>query len=165
MAGVGEVLVGRVMKAHGIRGEVSIQVHTDHLGRFAPGSELIVDDAPMIVASSRPHQDRMLVRFEQVVDRNGAEALQGATVMIDEGALAPLGDDSYYPHQLVGLRVLDVAGVTLGTLAAVEESPAHDLWVVATSTGRVLVPAVKQIVVSVDLDAGVITLDPPAGLF
>lgn len=165
VADVGQLIVGRVMKAHGIRGEVSVEVHSDLPDRFAPGAQVLVGEMLMVVATSRPHQGRMLIRFEGIEDRNASEALHGRTITVSEAEAAELDEHTYFPHQLEGLSVRDVAGNELGTFADVEESPAHDLWVVATATGTVYVPAVEQIVVSVDLDTGVITLDPPDGLF
>lgn len=159
------VVVGRVMKAHGIRGEVSIDVLSDIPERFAPGATVELDDRELTVESARPHQGRLLVKFEQVADRTAAEALRGAELTIGEERLAPLGQWSYYPHQLEGLRVVDEKGADLGTFAEALEGPANDIWVVRTARGEVMVPAVRAVVVSVDLDAGVIMLSPPEGLF
>lgn len=160
------LVVGRVAKAHGIRGEVVVEVLTDHDARFAPGSVLNGPGGVLTVRAARPHQERLLVRFDEVADRNGAEALRGAELTIPLTDAAPLPEGRWYEHQLIGLAVRTPAGQPLGVLDSVVASPAHDLWAVRTSSGaRILVPAVEAIVVEVDLDARTITLDAPEGLF
>jgi len=160
------LVVGRIAKAHGIRGEVAIDLVSDEPARFAPGARVQAGDRPLTVAASRPHQGRLLVLFEEVPDRNVAETLMGADLTIPFEEARALEDDwSFYPHQLAGLKVTDESGQELGTMARVEESPASDLWVVRAQGRDVLVPAVRDIVVRVDLDAGTIVLRPPEGLF
>ena len=159
------MLVGRVAKAHGIRGEVAVEVISDAPGRFSVGARIFERDRELTVQSVRPHHDRLLIKFEEVPDRTAAEGLRGARLEIPGGQAAPLEEGAFYPHQLEGLAVVDATGRALGTLARVEEGPANDLWVVEVDGREVLVPAVRQIVTAVDLDAGRITLDPPEGLF
>jgi len=160
------LVVGRIAKAHGIRGEVAVDVSSDEPSRFGPGARVQAGDRTLTVSASRPHQGRLLVLFEEVPDRNTAETLSGAELTIPFEELRPLEDEwSFYPHQLEGLRVTDEDGHELGTMARVEESPASDLWVVRAHGRDVLVPAVRDIVVQVDLDRGTIVLRPPEGLF
>lgn len=159
------LVVGRVVKPHGIRGEVVLDVLTDVPERFEPGARVAVGARALTVESARRHQGRLLVKFAEVPDRNGAEELRGAALTVDESEAAPLAEGSYYPWQLEGFDVVDTTGATLGTFARAEEGVANDLWVVRTGAREVLVPAVKEIVVDVDLDARRIMLDPPEGLF
>lgn len=160
------LVVGRIAKAHGIRGEVAIDVWTDEPSRFAPRARVKAGDRALTVSASRPHQGRLLVLFEEVPDRNAAEALKGAELTVPFEEARALEDDwSFYPHQLAGLKVTDESGHELGTMDRVEESPASDLWVVRAEGREVLVPAVRDIVVRVDLDGGTIVLRPPEGLF
>lgn len=160
------LVVGRVAKAHGIRGEVVVEALTDHPQRFAVGATLEGPDGVLTVRASRPHQDRLLVAFAEIPDRNAAELLRGAVLTIAAEDAAPLPEGRWYPHQLEGLEVRDASGRILGRFAAVVASPAHDLWSVRTPGGKdVLVPAVAPILVDVDLDARTIVLDPPEGLF
>ncbi|HEX9776478.1 MAG TPA: ribosome maturation factor RimM [Actinomycetota bacterium] len=157
--------VGRVAKAHGIRGEVSVEVYSDAPERFAPGRTVIAGTERLSVAAAREHQGRLLVKFEQVPDRTAAEALRGTTLFIEQGEARPLQEWSFYPHEIEGFLVVDRAGRALGALARVQEGAGHDHWVIARDGGEVLVPAVRAIVVGVDRDARRITLDPPEGLF
>lgn len=160
------LVVGRVAKAHGIRGEVVVESLTDHPSRFGIGASVLGPDGMLTVRASRPHQQRLLVLFDEVPDRNAAELLRGAELTIDASDAAPLPEGRFYAHQLDGLEVRANDGSHLGTFTKVVSSPAHDLWSVKTPAGReVLVPAVTPILVEVDLDAGIIWLDPPEGLF
>jgi len=160
------LVVGRIAKAHGIRGEVAIDVLSDEPARFAPGARVFVGERALTVATSRAHHDRLLVRFDDVPDRSAAEALQGAELTIPADEAGALDDEwSFYPHQLAGLTVTDEDGHTLGTMDRVDESPSADLWVVRAHGREVLVPAVRDIVIRVDLDAQTIVLRPPEGLF
>lgn len=164
MAG-GRLLVGRVVKPHGIRGEVSIEILSDRPERFVPGARMFAGETEVVIATARPHQGRMLVCFEHVADRDDAERMRGVVLAIEREEATPLPPGSYYPFQLEGLTVVDPAGEELGTLLRVDEGAAHDLWIVRARGRDVLVPAVREIVKKVDLDARTIVVDAPEGLF
>ena len=146
--------VGRIGRAHGLRGEVAVQLTSDRSERLAPGAELFIDDRSVIVATARPHQQRMLVRFEGVADRTAAEALQGAVLTAET---LPTEGDELWVHELVGCTVRDVAGTDLGLVEAVEANPASDLLVL---DGDRLVP----LTFVVAHEPGRITVDVPDGL-
>ena len=168
-----EVVVGRIGKPHGIRGEVTLDVRTDEPEkRFAPGSVLRAD-APagadrrpsvLTVARARWHQSTLLVTFDELADRNAAEAARGtvlhATIAHDE---VPEDPDEFYDHQLVGLEVVDLDGAPLGTVKGLVHGSAQDLLTVRTTDGRdALVPFVSALVPEVDLAAGrVVVADRP----
>jgi 16S rRNA processing protein RimM len=166
-----DLVVGRVVKAHGVTGEVVVDVRTDDPeSRFAPGTSLRARakggaERPLIVASARPHGGRLLVRLDGVVDRDTADALRGALFLVDSADLPPIEDpDEFYDHQLEGLRVRTTAGVEVGTVAEVLHTAAGELLSVRTEDGEVLVPFVGAIVASVSLADQVIEIDPPEGL-
>lgn len=120
----------------------------------------------MVVESARPQaDDRILVAFEGVADRTAAEALRGAWIFAADSDLPELEEGAYWERDLLGLRVVDTQGTELGRMSGVVGRAEQDLWEVTTPRGPILVPAARDIVVSVDLDAGLITVDPPAGLF
>ncbi|MFA5891637.1 MAG: ribosome maturation factor RimM [Actinomycetota bacterium] len=158
------LVVGRVVKPHGILGEVSIEVLSDAPERFAPRSQMLAGGREVVVVASRPHQGRLLVRFEGVADRNGAEVLRGLLLTIPASEAAPLDEWSFYPHDLHGCAVVAEDGSKIGTMLRVEESPANDLWVVDAGGREVLVPAVRAIVIAVDVEARRITVRLPEGL-
>ena len=164
------VVVGRIGRPHGIRGEVTVEVRTDlPERRFAPGSVLVTEPeraGPLTVAAARWHSGRLLLSVAGVADRNGAEALRGvvlsAEVPDDEVSDDP---EEYFDHQLRGLRVRTVTGEEIGEVGDVVHLPGQDLLAV-TRPGRreLLVPFVAEFVPDLDLDAGLITIDPPPGL-
>lgn len=164
------LVVGRIVTAHGLRGECSVEPLTDSADRFKPGSVLDAElpsgeMTTMTVHSSRPHKSRLLVVFDGVVDRNAAEALRGTWLRIDAEQAAPLPDGRFYLHQLDGCDVFDEAGERLGVLTGVLESPAHDIWVVTTpSSKESLIPVVSEFIRDVDLEARRIVIAPIEGM-
>lgn len=163
-----QLVVGRIGRPHGIRGEVTVEVRTDDPDqRFAPGSRLGTDPAaagPLVVRRSRWHKGVLLVGFEGVDDRNAAEALRGTLLLIDSAELPPLTDpDEFHDHELVGLTVVTVAGEPVGEVVDVLHH-GQDLLVVQREKTEVLVPFVKALVPEVDLAAGRLVVDAPPGL-
>jgi len=164
-----EVVVGVVGRAHGIHGEVSVQPRTDEPEvRFAGGA--VLRAAPpgpgrLIVRAARRHGGRLLVAFDDIVDRGQAERLRGVRLVVDVPVDArPADPEEFYDHQLVGLTVRTTTGRPIGTVAEVRHLPAQDLLVVAGDHGPHLVPFVAAIVPAVDLASGTLTVDPPPGL-
>lgn len=169
------LVVGFISKPHGIRGEVYVQPLTDHPeGTFAPGVVLRPAGAdgrqpdseapPLRVESARPFQRGWLVRFGGTRDRNDADRLRSRYLLRPVDELEPLAADELFYHQLVGLAVRTVDGREVGTVQEVYEMRPSDLLEVRTSTGTVLIPYRREIVVAVDADAGVLVVDPPPGL-
>jgi 16S rRNA processing protein RimM len=159
-------MVGRIGRAHGIRGEVVIGVHTDEPDeRFAPGSVFDTDRGPLTVQTRRWHSSQLLVRFEGVADRNAAEELRGIWLGIDGDTLPPLDDpDEFRDQDLEGLDVLTTDGRSIGKVNAIQHL-GQDVLEVQTPDGRsLLVPFVKAIVPEVDLTTRRILIDPPPGL-
>jgi 16S rRNA processing protein RimM len=146
--------VGRIGRAHGLRGEVSVTLSSDRVERLAVGSTLYVDARPLVVESSRPHQGRWLVCFEGINDRTEAETLLGVTL---SGEALPTEDGELWVHELIGAAVRDRSGVELGQVRSVEANPASDLLVL---DGDVLVP-MRFVVERGD---GFVVIDPPEGL-
>ena len=168
-----ELVVGRVVKAHGITGELVVDVRTDDPDeRFSPGNRLLLKPArgdgghDVVIESARPHGGRLLVRLPGVSDRNAADALRGHLFVVDSAELPPIEDpDEFYDHQLEGLAVRTVGGDTVGSVAEVLHTAAGELLSVHTpGGGEVLVPFVSAIVTSVSLADGVVEIDPPEGL-
>ncbi|ARJ04830.1 ribosome maturation factor RimM [Cnuibacter physcomitrellae] len=169
-----QLRVGRLTKAHGLKGAIKLELFTDDPERrFVPGAVFSLQvpaDSPwhgktLELAELRWYNQHPVGFFTGVTDRTAAESLIKAILWIDldPEADAP-GDDEWFDHQLVGLSVVR-DGVAVGTVKLVEHLPAQDLLIVKTADGEVMVPFVKEIVPSVDLDAGVVTVTPPAGLF
>ncbi|WP_104118568.1 ribosome maturation factor RimM [Arthrobacter sp. B1805] len=164
-----EVLVARIGKPHGIRGEVTVQLFTDAPeDRFEPGETFRVEDAvvsALTVAKARWNKDILIVGFEQVADRNQAETLRGARLFIDSDTTSDDEDDAWYEHELVGLDVR-VDGEAVGKVTALRTMAVQDLLVVELADGHeALVPFVEAIVPEVNVVDGFVVVVPPAGLF
>ncbi|CAM05224.1 16S rRNA processing protein RimM [Saccharopolyspora erythraea NRRL 2338] len=166
--------VGRIVRPHGVRGELVVEVRTDSPElRFAPGSVLGMRrrgahaSENFTVAAARPHAGRLLVRAEGVEGREAAEELRGALLTVTADELESTDDpDEFHDHQLEGLRVVFPAGEEAGVVAEVVHTPAGELLAVRTPDDReVLVPFVSEMVPEIDLEAGRIVVDPPEGLF
>jgi 16S rRNA processing protein RimM len=160
------VVVGRIKRAHGIKGEVGVDVRTDEPERrFAPGTSLTCGDRTLTVASSRQHSGRLLVSFHEVTDRTAAEGLHGrlleAEIDPDE---RPADPQEFYDHQLVGLHVHASDDAVIGMVTEVLHGPAQDTLVVDAGAHEVLVPFVEAHVPVVDVDAGFVRLADVPGL-
>ncbi|MBF6436153.1 ribosome maturation factor RimM [Nocardia cyriacigeorgica] len=169
-----ELVVGRVAKSHGVRGELVVEVRTDEPeARFAPGSTLrgrlarSKEVREFTVESAREHSGRLLVQLSGVDDRTAADALRGTLFFVDSADLGPSEDpDEYYDHELEGLRVELADGTAVGTVTEVLHSAAGELLSVrAADDGReILIPFVMAIVPTVSVADGLVVIDPPEGL-
>ncbi|MCW2703127.1 MAG: rRNA processing protein RimM [Blastococcus sp.] len=163
------VVVGRIGRPHGVRGEVTVEVRTDDPDlRFVPGAVLRTDPAergPITIAGVHWHSGTLLLRLEGVDSREAAEAVRNTELLVDVADLPEIEDpDSYYDHQLVGLTARMPDGTALGEVTVVRHE-AQDLLVVRRPEGGdVLIPFVSAIVPTVDLDGGFVVVDPPEGL-
>jgi 16S rRNA processing protein RimM len=186
------LVVGRIVRPHGLRGEVSVEIRTDAPGhRFAVGSVLGTDPAaagPLTVAGARWHTSHLLIRFAGIADRDQADPLRGVWLTVDPADVPPPeDDDEFYDHQLVGLTVVTVSGEPVGAVTdvlhhgqdllviqPVPENPAGqqaaggdevgEPVAAGPRRGEMLVPFVAAIAVEVDLAAGKLVIDPPPGL-
>ena len=166
-----QLVVGRIGRPHGVRGEVTVEVRTDSPElRFAPGRKLATDPptaGPLVVESLHWHSGRLLLTFAGVEDRTAAETLRNVLLVVDVPAdERPEDPEEFYDHQLVGLAAVAADGGALGTVAEVLHLPSQELLAVKTPEGReVLVPFVAEIVPEVDLGGGRLLITPPPGLF
>lgn len=165
------ILIGRIVKPHGIRGEVCIDYYAD--------SPFLLDEAGTLylappsggtprsvrVRKWRRHHERILLLLEGTGDRNAAEALRGTEVFVRAEVLPELDDDEVYAHEVIGCRILLEDGGELGRLEDIQFIRDQEIWSIVTAEKReVLFPAQEEFITDVDLDAGVITIAPPPGL-
>ena len=157
--------MGRITRAHGVRGEVAVRTLTEVASRFEPGSVLLLGPdgtRSLTVASARTHQDRLLVRFEEVADRTEAEILRGSLLLVRSSETPRRPEGGFWVHEVVGLEVVTEGGRALGTVTEVLSSPANDVW--ATDRGA-LVPALRDFVRDVDLEARRVLVREVPGLW
>jgi len=170
------LLVARIGKPHGLRGEVTVQTHTDDPeARFAPGVAYATEAAPgsgvprsLTLRTARLHQKIWLLGFEEIPDRTGAESLRGTRLFIDADVAAEAAedeDDAWYEDDLVGLTAVDPTGTTLGEVSGLRTGAAQDQLVLRLTGGtEALVPFVEAIVPEVDVEGGRVVIDAPPGL-
>jgi 16S rRNA processing protein RimM len=162
-------VVGRIARAHGIRGQVIVNVETDFPEeRFQPGAELFVDRAgrvePLVVSAVRFQRERPVLTIAGVETMNDAEALAGCELRVPLDRLAKLPPHTFYRHDLIGCRVETVDGSPVGTVGDVEGDVGRSRLVIACERGEVLVPLVADIVRTIDPVGKRIVIAPPDGL-
>jgi 16S rRNA processing protein RimM len=163
-----QLVIGQIARPHGIRGEVVVEVTTDDpAARFVAGSDLATAAGRLLrIEAVRPHQGRLIIAFEGVLDRDAADELRGVKLCVDSAEIGePEDPDEFNDFQLIGLSVVDVEGKPLGEVVRIEHGPAADLLVVRLTEGRdALVPFVRAIVPTVDISGRRVVLTPPPGL-
>jgi len=167
----GHLAVGRILGAHGLRGEVKIESHTDFDSRFDPGRQLLVGKELLLaeIKSSRPHKGIFLVQFSEISDRFGAEELYNEWLYIPEEAAMELGEDAFWVHDIVGLTVQTESNSQLGEVVDVLFTGANEVYIVRPAPGvnrdrDLLIPALEEVVRSVDIEAGTLTVRLQPGL-
>lgn len=164
------LIIGQVVRPHGVRGEVVVNVRTDSPEeRFEVGSVLQTDPTtagPLTVEQVRPHQGRLLVTFDGIYDRDIADGLRGVLLCVDSADVPALTDpDEFHDYQLVGLRAEGSDGTHLGDVVRIDHAPASDLLVLRLPDGRTgLVPFIQAMVPEVDVAGGRVVITPPEGL-
>ena len=159
-------IVGLIRNAQGIRGEVTIELLTDAPDAvFASGRRVFADERPLTVASSRPFKGGMMVKFEEIADRNAAELLRGKYLFSPFDELAPPAEDEVYLHDLIGMRVKLDTGEAMGEVTSWYELPQGLTLEVKTPKGNVLVPYRPEVVDHVDSAAREVVVKADIGIF
>ncbi|GAB6036424.1 ribosome maturation factor RimM [Fundidesulfovibrio butyratiphilus] len=164
------VAIGRVVKPHGVRGELCVENHASSADLYAVGRVLWLrlpqkSGQGLTVVGVRPHQGRLLVTLEGVADRDRAESLRGAEVLAEAGDLPPPGEDEIYLHEIEGFAVVLENGDPVGVLEGFLDLPGQDVWSIRSPQGKeVLLPANDETVAGIDVEARTVTVTPPPGL-
>ena len=167
------IIVGRVRKAHGVRGDLVVEPITDEPDAvFAPGRRVFAgtaagdpakDGRELHVLTSSPFKGGFIVRFQEIEDRTAAELWRGRYFLVPAGELAPLAEDQVYVHELPGMRVELENGELIGTVVDTYDLPQGLTLDVQRDAGTVLIPY-DRVVTNLDREARVLTIDPPLGL-
>ena len=166
MAADALAIVGLIRNAQGIRGEVVVEPLTDAPDAvFASGRRVFVGDHPMTVATSRPFKGGMMVKFEEIADRNAAELLRGKYLFSPFDELAPPADDEVYIHDLIGMTVRLDTGESMGEVHSYYELPQGLTLEVRTGNGTVLVPYRPEVVDHIDREAREVVVKSEVGIF
>ena len=167
------ILVGRIVAAHGIGGNLKVNSYAESRSVYEArdGLQVALPDGSsrvMTVAWVRPHGRGLLMRLETVSDRDQAERLIGAELFAKKSSLPTLEEDTYYWFELIGLLVHDTTGKRLGRLDSVIATPGNDIYVIKTEHGgqlrEMLIPAIGDVVLKIDLEGRTMIVDPPEGL-
>ncbi len=161
------VMVGRIGKPHGIGGQVTLEVRTDEPERrFAPGTTLHRESgSDLIVSGFHWHSGRVLLKFLDVDSRNAAEELRNSILMVERSDTeVPEESDEYYDSNLMGCEVRTVSGELIGNVTDVLHLPSQEVLVVGRESMEYLIPFVESIVPTIDIEAKLITVNPPEGL-
>lgn len=160
------VVVGAITKAHGLHGEVAVEVRSDNPDRFAAGSELFTEAGrSLVIERAHRHGARYLVTFVGLDDRTTAESLRGTLLVVPESWLPSLPEGEYWPFQLTGCTVRTESGRLLGTVSEVIPNAANDLWVAVDEQGEeTLIPALRTVVAQVNVGAKTILVHDVAGI-
>mgnify|MGYP001940665095 CR=1 FL=1 len=162
-----ELNIGRVVKSHGVKGEVAVEVLSDEAGEHIVVGEVITGrqagkERELTVKTVRPHQNRLLVSFEEIPDRTAADSLRGMK-FVAEPLEREEDSDEFYDHELIGLKVLH-DGTLVGTVTGVMDTPNRKILEVDYQGKEVLVPFVMEFVPEIDLEEGTLEITPPDGL-
>lgn len=158
----GFIAVGRILGPFGLKGELKVLSLTDNVRRFRPKSRLWAGAQPVTVAAAREAGGYVYLMLKGFLDRRGVEKFRHSLLQVPESDLPPLAQGEYYRYQLIGLTVADATGAVLGTLDEIIETGSNDVYRVRALSGTdVLLPARPDVVLSVDLDARRVVVDPP----
>ncbi|MFQ5942819.1 MAG: ribosome maturation factor RimM [Anaerolineales bacterium] len=159
--------VGRVLRPHGVRGDLLIDPYSETIRSLEANSDVFIGsrETPYVVASARSHRRQLIVHIEGCEDRDAAESFRGSELFIPMQDAEPLPDGVYYRWQILGLAVRDDDGQNLGTVMDILETGANDVYVVQ-GEGRpeLLLPAIESVILEVDLEAGQLMVRLPEGL-
>ncbi|MEX0833288.1 MAG: ribosome maturation factor RimM [Actinomycetota bacterium] len=145
------ITVGKITRAHGIKGEVSVLVLSENPDRFVPDSVVSTRDGRSLsVESTRENRGRLLVKFKEISHRGEAQRFHGEYLVVPASELAELPEGSYWPHQIIGCEVLREDGRSLGTVTEIIRTEANDVWVAKSGDAETLIPALDDVVESVD---------------
>jgi 16S rRNA processing protein RimM len=159
--------VGFLRHAHGVRGEILMEIHTDFPDRLKPGTQVYVGEThrPMIIAAQRPHHEGLIMSFRNLNTREQAGNFRNHWVYVQAADRPPLPEGQYYFHQLIGLTVQDENGAALGELSEIIETGANLVYVVTRTDGsELLIPAIPAVILEVRLDSHLMRVKLPAGL-
>lgn len=165
-----QILIGKVAATHGIKGQLRITSYSGHFDSLLVADSVILKDpsgkvGTYAVAAARLHGKKLLLTFAGMADINKVQHLVGSELFLRVDQLPETEDGEYYWHELIGLKVVTVAGETLGILQSIIETGSNDVYVVKAAGRELLIPAIEDVVTSIDLSAGVMTITPIEGLF
>jgi 16S rRNA processing protein RimM len=158
------ITVGRITAPLGFKGKVKVQIETIFPQRFSSGEKVFIDGQPMTITDASWQRDRAILKFSTIDRAEDARRLRGKSIEIPRSQVQPLPEDQYYYFQLIGLEVRTTGGKPLGEIKEILTGESNDTYVVQGTKGEFLIPAIADVVRSVDLERGFMEIEPIAGL-
>ena len=156
--------IGQILAPWGVKGKLKVKVITDFPQRFAPSSKIYINRQPMTIDSTEQHKGKVIIKLNQIDTIEAAQRLRGQPIEIHHSQLYPLPEGQYYHFQLIGLEVWTTQGKLLGNITEILTAESNDNYVVSGDKGEILIPAIEDVVKSIDLDSRRITIEPIEGL-
>lgn len=158
------LIVGRILAPRGIEGELKVQITTDFPDRFASGRLVYIDGQPLQIEGSRRQKQQLLLKLTGIDTRQDAEKLRGQDLTIPRTELRSLPEGEYYAFQLIGLAVETIAGNYVGSIIDLMTTASNDVYIVQSERGELLIPAIEDVVKSIDLENGKVVIEAIEGL-
>ncbi len=158
------ITIGKILAPRGTKGKLKVAVATDFPQRFAPSSKVYINRQPMTIDSTEWHKGKAIIKFNTIDSIEDAEKLQGQLVEIHHSQLHHLPEGQYYHFQLIGLEVWTSQGELLGNITEILTTPSNDNYVVSGTKGEILIPAIEDVIKSIDLNKGCLVIEPIEGL-
>jgi 16S rRNA processing protein RimM len=163
-SGLDYITIAQILAPWGVKGKLRVEVITDFPQHLAPHSKVYVDRRPMTIAATEWHKGQALIKLEGTDSLEDAEGLRGKALEIHHSQLESLPEGQYYHFQLIGLEVWTTEGKLLGKVVRILSSPGNDNYVVSSEKGEILIPAIEDVVKSIDLERGRMTIEAIKGL-
>ncbi|MFC1959010.1 ribosome maturation factor RimM [Chloroflexota bacterium] len=158
------IIIGKILSPWGVEGHLKVEVVTDFPQRFAPSSKVYINQQPATIDSAEWHKGKAVIKLNTIDNVEDAEKLQGQLVEIHYSQLQPLPEGQYYHFQLIGLEVGTTQGESLGKITEILTTSSSDTYVVNGARGEILIPAVEDVIKSIDLDKRCLVIEPIKGL-
>ena len=158
------ITIGQILAPWGVKGKLQVRVITDFPQRFAPSSKIYINRQPMTIDSTEQHKGKVIIKLNQIDTIEAAQRLRGQPIEIHHSQLHPLPEGQYYHFQLMGLEVWTTQGELLGNITEILTAESNDNYVVSGDKGEILIPAIEDVVKSIDLDRRRITIESIEGL-
>ncbi len=158
------ITIGFILTPWGVEGKLRVKIETDFPQRFTPGARVYVNRQPMTIDSVEWHGGKLVIKFDTIDSIADAQKLRDKAIEIHPSQIQPLPEGQYYYFQLIGLEVWTTQGEMLGNITEILNTESNDNYVVRGAKGEILIPAIEDVVKSVDLDKGYMIVEPITGL-
>ena len=158
------VTIGQILAPWGIKGKLKVEVVTDFPQRFTPSSKIYINQQPMTIDSTEWRKGKAIIKLSTIDSIEDAQRLRGQPIEIHHSQLQPLPEGQYYHFQLIGLEVYTTQGELLGNITEILTAESNDIYVVSGDRGEIVIPAIEDVVKSIDLNKGCIVIEPIEGL-